>query len=302
AAIASEGLHVDSQEKLVFDVSNPLIQYLLTHPEVVVIDKSRREFKYFELKEVFNEALMMPLKVGGKVQGILWVARRPKSHKFSDGAKTVMNYMGNALGYMTENLDLITEVQERAFNIVKGLAKALEQKDEYTRGHSNHVSQYSVMFAHHLGLDRNSIETIERAALLHDIGKIGIPDNVLNKPGKLTDEEFEIIKSHPLYGAELLKILGFLKNEQVLILHHHEKFDGTGYPYGLTADKIPRGSAIISLADVFDALTTDRPYRKAFSVEKAIEIMQEMKGKNFEPSLCDEFIKFVNMRLNKNRK
>jgi len=299
---AIEGLHVECEDVLTFPVEDPLITYIYNFPQAVHLDSTKREFAHFtKLREKIHEIIIMPMKVGEEVLGLLWVARKKKKKgnvSFTPGEKAVITYMGNVLGYLMKNLELISRLQERAFKIVSGLAKALEQKDEYTKGHSERVTSYAVLFSKHIGVSKEDIEIIERAALLHDIGKIGIPDRILNKPSKLTDEEFEFIKSHPLFGAELLKVLGFLKDELILILHHHEKFDGTGYPYGLKTSQIPRGAAIISLADVFDALTTDRPYRKAFSIEKSLQIMEEMKGQNFDPTMLDQFLAFVKSRLN----
>ncbi len=298
--MASENLHAESEKLLNFSITHPIMKYINNFPELIIIKRRDLQFRQFKgLKENIKEMIMMPLKVGGEVEGILWVARKEGGKDFSASDKAILTFLGNAFGYITQNLKLYRQLQDRAFKIVAGLAKALEQKDEYTRGHSEHVSSYAVIFARHLGVKGRDLDIIRRAALLHDIGKIGIPDRVLNKAGKLTKEEFDLIKSHPLYGAELLKILGFMKEEMILILHHHEKFDGTGYPYGLKGSKIPRGAVIISLADVFDALTTDRPYRKAYSVEKALEIMEGMKGKNFSPDLLDEFIRFIRKRLEK---
>jgi len=295
---SAENLHVESMEKLGFPAGDPLINYVSSFPEVVVLGKWDRQFAPFKkLKEKIDEVMLMPLKVGGELQGVLWAATREGAGSFTRGEKAIMTFLGNALGYIAKNLELIEELERRAFKIVAGLAKALEQKDEYTRGHSEHVASYAVMFARRIGVAPKDVDIIRRAALLHDIGKIGIPDRVLNKPGKLTDDEYEMIKSHPIYGSELLKILGFLKDEQLLILHHHERFDGNGYPYGLSSNKIPRGSVIISLADVFDALTTDRPYRKAYSIEKALGIMEKMSGENFEPEILNEFLVFIRKRL-----
>jgi len=295
---ATEGIHVNSEEALVFDVTDPLVRYINKFSEVITLGKRDRQFRRFGLlKEELGEVLIMPMKMGGEINGILWIARKPERKRFSGGDKLVLAYLGNAFGYLTNNINLIKQLEERALRIVTSLAKALEQKDEYTRGHSDHVATYAALFAKQIGIPGDNVRLIKRAALLHDIGKIGIPDRILNKPDKLTDEEFEQIKFHPIYGMELLKTLDFLKDELVLILHHHEKYDGSGYPYGLKGNEIPMGSQIISLADVFDALTTDRPYRKGYSAEKAIKIMGKMSGENFQPALFEQFTDFIQKQM-----
>lgn len=295
---SSDGIHVESEEALVFDKTDPLIHYIDSFPEVITLRKRDRQFRCFDLmKEELGEVLMMSMKMSGEIDGILWIARKPDKKRFSNGDKLVLAYLGNAFGYLTNNINLIKQLEERSLRIVTSLAKALEQKDEYTRGHSDHVATYSALFAKYIGVSREEVKIIQNAALLHDIGKIGIPDGILNKPGKLTEEEFEQIKFHPIYGMELLKTLDFLKDELVLILHHHEKFDGSGYPYGLKGNQIPVGAQLISLADIFDALTTDRPYRKGYSAEKAIEIMEKMSGENFQPSLFEQFVKFIQKQM-----
>lgn len=302
-AMASEGIHMISQEMLEFSADDSLVKYMNNFPDAVSVKVNDRQFKPFRrLSERLEEVLLMPLRAGDDIVGLLWAGRGPGTGAFTDGQKSVMTFLGNTLGYLFQNRELVKEAEERALKIVTSLIKALEQKDEHTKGHSDHVSAYSEVFARYVGLDLHSVEVIHRAALLHDIGKIGIPERILSKPGKLTTEEFEIMKSHPVFGAELLKTLGFLKEELLLILHHHEKFNGTGYPYGLSEDKIPQGSVIISLADVFDALTSDQPFRKAYSIEQALEIMEKMGGEHFEPTILYHFLNFIRGRLKMQQK
>jgi len=163
---------------------------------------------------------------------------------------------------------------------LKILAKSLEERDEYTYGHSQKVAEISEKIARRLGYSEKHIERIKTAALLHDIGKIGIPDSVLRKTGKLSEEEFEEIKKHPVKGWEILSgIKRFQKKEALWVKHHHERMDGSGYPDGLSGEEIPIESRIIAVADVFDALTSDRPYRKAMGVGEALRVMERMKGK-----------------------
>jgi putative two-component system response regulator len=173
------------------------------------------------------------------------------------------------------------------------LAQTIELKDPYTRGHCDSVAKYALLIADHLGLDDEIKKEIKYGSWLHDCGKIGVPEAILNYPGKLNEQEMKIIKKHPEWGADVAKRA--LLNPIIIniILHHHEAFDGSGYPYGLQGDVIPLEARIVSIADVYDALVSDRPYRKGYNVDKAIEIMTSMKGKGFDPRIADIFLSIV---------
>jgi HD-GYP domain-containing protein (c-di-GMP phosphodiesterase class II) len=299
---AADGFNEGTEHLLQYDLKDPIISYIERYAEPVSLTPRDRQFRHFELiSNKIGEVLLMPMKMGGQMHGILIAARNANRMRFTGGDRVVLSYLGNAIGYLTKNIELIEELEGRTLKIITGLAKALEQKDECSRGHSDNVAAYAVMFARHIGTSQEEINTLKTAALLHDIGSIGIPDRILNKPGKLTDEEFEYVKAHPMFGAELLKTLGFLKEELIIIMHHHEKFDGTGYPFKLRGNQIPLGAQIISVADVFDALTSDRPFRKAFDMDAALEIMKLMSGKNFEPGLLNQFMEFIRHQLQSRR-
>jgi len=170
------------------------------------------------------------------------------------------------------------------------LAKLIEMRDSYTAGHSEKVSMWSEIVARKLGLSREGQEKIKLAARLHDIGKISIPDGILNKPAPLTEEEYAEIKKHAALGAGILSNIESLKEVSKIIRHHHEWYNGEGYPDGLTGEEIPLGSRIISVADAYQAMTSDRPYRKAFSKEKAIAELERGAGSQFDPKIVRIFI------------
>ena len=174
------------------------------------------------------------------------------------------------------------------------LVKSLEERDEYTYGHSQKVAELAEKIAQEFGLPEKHVERIKTAALLHDVGKIGIPDSILKKTGRLSESEFNEIKKHPEIGWELLRsIKRFQKGEALWVKYHHEKIDGTGYPEGLKGDEIPLESKIIAVADVFDALTSDRPYRKAMDQKKAVELMKDMTGTSIDPDIFEVFLKVL---------
>ncbi len=184
------------------------------------------------------------------------------------------------------------EIKELSLEIIHKLAKAAEYKDEYTGFHIQRISFYSTKIAEYLGLSKEQIELIRYGSPLHDIGKISIPDNILLKQGPLNKEEWEIMKKHTIIGAQLLggSKIKYLKAAQKIALYHHEKWDGTGYPYGLKEKKIPLFARIVTIADVFDALTSDRPYRKALPIKKAFEIIKNEAGTHFDPQLVKIFL------------
>ena len=170
------------------------------------------------------------------------------------------------------------------------MVKALEEKDKYTRGHSERTAKYAELLGKKLGYKGNHLEMLRLAALLHDIGKIGIPDAILNKPRILTKEEYDQIKKHPVKGAEIIKPFSYLSKIVPWIRYHHEAWDGSGYPDGLKGNDIPEEARIIAIADVYDALTSRRSYRLEYDEERALEILQDMKGTRLDPKLVDLFI------------
>jgi len=181
---------------------------------------------------------------------------------------------------------------EGKINTIKPLIYAIELRDVYTKGHSERVAIYASMFCKYLKFQEKELKDVYFAGLLHDIGKIAIPDSVLLKPSILNPKEFEIIKYHPVLSANLVEKMPEFSYLKDIVKHHHENFDGSGYPDRLKGESIPLLSRILSLADVFDALTTDRIYRDAFSLTKAIEIMEDMKHK-FDPKFFSKFTEFI---------
>ena len=173
------------------------------------------------------------------------------------------------------------------------LVAAIDAKDSFTFQHSTNVSQYAVLLAQKLGLSRNDIQTVKVAGLLHDIGKIGIDDKILNKPGRLTDEEFKIMQNHTIIGARILKNMEGYEDEELMMVAyqicrwHHERYDGRGYPDGLKGDEIPISAQVVSLADVYDALVGERVYKKAYSHEKAVQMILNGECGAFNPILLE---------------
>ncbi len=180
--------------------------------------------------------------------------------------------------------------QERS-RLITAFIHSLEAKDKYTEGHSSRVAAYSVQIARELKLSRKQILLIEQGAMLHDIGKIGISDIILNKPGKLDEEEFKAIHTHPSIGQKILKETGLETEVLDMVLSHHERYDGKGYPAGIPSAELPIAPRILCVADSYDAMTSDRPYRKGMSQEIALGILLECKGTQFDPEIVDAFVR-----------
>ncbi|OGI06785.1 MAG: hypothetical protein A3I68_08335 [Candidatus Melainabacteria bacterium RIFCSPLOWO2_02_FULL_35_15] len=176
---------------------------------------------------------------------------------------------------------------------IQSLAIALDAKDSCTGRHSNRVSEYAYILAKKVSLDLQEVEWVRLAAVMHDIGKIGIPESILCKQGKLTRDEYEVMKKHPVIGAKILKPIKPLEKVATLVLYHHEYWNGAGYPQGLSKEDIPIGARIVSIVDAYQAMISNRPYRPALPFEEVINKLRAGKEKQWEPDLIELFIKIV---------
>ena len=184
-------------------------------------------------------------------------------------------------------------LQESYKALLSTLITVLETKDAYLKGHGERVARQSVMLAEDLKLSPDMIGVIKSAALLHDIGEVGVCDVSLLKPGKLDEKEWKQIKEHPVIGCKIISELKFFRAEEPLILHHHERYDGSGYPDGLKGDQIPFGARVIQLSDAYDAMTSPRPWRQRFTEEQAINEIRNNIGKQFDPELAKKFLEIL---------
>ena len=191
-----------------------------------------------------------------------------------------------ALEYAQKQIEMGNET-------ILSIARTVDAKDSNTSQHSFRVSEYSVAIARRLNFSEEKCENLRKMALLHDIGKIGIPDAILNKPAKLTDEEYEIMKSHVIRGGEILKDFTMIENVQVGALYHHEKYDGTGYCHGLKGEEIPLEARIIGIADAFDAMTANRVYRKQLDINFVISELKRCSGTQFDPKLVEIMLSLI---------
>jgi HD-GYP domain-containing protein (c-di-GMP phosphodiesterase class II) len=236
-----------------------------------------------------HQLIIVPLAEGDNLFGYLVAVNHIDGAEFGTPEASLMSSVSAILGIHSSNIDLYRQQAELFADVVRALSAAIDAKDPYTCGHSDRVAQVSVRLAKQLGLDPEQLNTIYLAGLLHDIGKIGIDDNVLRKPGKLTDAEYEHIKQHPRLGYQILADLKPLDKIFPVVLHHHESWNGKGYPAGLAGEDIPLLARIVAVADSFDAMSSDRPYRKGMDDEKLDGILHGGGGTQWDQRVVDAF-------------
>jgi putative nucleotidyltransferase with HDIG domain len=242
------------------------------------------------------ERITHPLKV--LTESSRAIARGDFSQRVQLESRTEIGELADTFNHMSEELEryvldlknAANQNRELFMGSIQMLAGAVDEKDPYTRGHSDRVTRYSMMIAKELGLSEDAIEVVRVSAQLHDVGKIGIEDRILKKPGALTTEEFAIMKTHTTKGANILRPVAQLKEMIPGIELHHESLDGRGYPHGLIADEIPLLPRIIAVADTFDALTTNRPYQQAHDPQEALRIIRTLSGKRLDPAAAAALI------------
>ena len=235
--------------------------------------------------------MAIPLKIRSEVFGVLVSVRHDESNPFNERDLYFSNFLTEKASSLIENLALYENIYENLFSTLYAFVEAIEARDPYTKQHSTRVSSYAISIATAMGCSQEEIDGLNVAGNLHDIGKIGIPDHILLKPNKLTEEEYEFIKKHPVIGSNIVKHLCMWTDEQKIIRHHHERWDGTGYPDQLCGEEIPLLSRILSVADVYDAMTSDRSYRKRLKDDAVVKMIQKNEGSQFDPKVVGVFLK-----------
>ncbi|MBW1759673.1 MAG: response regulator [Deltaproteobacteria bacterium] len=235
--------------------------------------------------------MVIPLKIQEKVFGVLTASIKKGDSRFTEKDLYYLSFMTQRASYLIENFALYEHINQDLISTLEAFVKTIEARDPYTQKHSSRVTAIAVILAKALDCSEEEIEVLNIAGLLHDIGKIGIRDDILLKPGFLNNEEFDKIKEHPVIGSEIVKKLGLWDREQKIVRHHHENFDGTGYPDGLKKDEIPFLARILSIADVYDAIGSIRTYRGKMESEKILETIKKGAGTQFDPSIVEVFLK-----------
>jgi response regulator RpfG family c-di-GMP phosphodiesterase len=279
-------------------------EWVVKNEEPLVMEKHSTHWtteKFPPLPLPVNSYIAFPLKTPKKIIGVLHLIRTDETVPFSYVDLEIINVLASQSSISIDNVQLYQDIRDNYLKTIRAFALAVEAKDRYTHGHSENVMKYTVILAKHIGLSDAEIENVKYAGLLHDIGKIGISEFILNKPSRLTPSEFEEIKKHPELGAKIIADVPFLRPLVPFVLHHHEFFDGSGYPEGIAGENIPLGARILSVADVFEAMTSNRPYRKALMPDMVVKALIAGKGTQFDPRLVDAFLEVLKLDLQQKR-
>jgi putative nucleotidyltransferase with HDIG domain len=255
----------------------------------LLINDLREDETFGWLSEHAKQLLAVPLQRQEQVLGCMFGLDKA-SGEFDSVDTKLLNSIANESAIYLENAMLFDGVHGLMMGLLHSLTSAVDAKDAYTCGHSERVALLSRHLAAEIGLSDHQVERVYMAGLLHDVGKIGVPETVLQKPGKLTPEEFEQMKKHPEIGARILQDIKQIKDIIPGVLYHHERFDGKGYPSGLAGESIPQMGRILCLADCFDAMTSNRTYRKALPLEVALIEIRRCSGTQFDPKLAEAFL------------
>jgi putative nucleotidyltransferase with HDIG domain len=275
----------------------------LQRSKIFISDLNQDDSGFLESSHIKNEGfhafLGLPLIVKGALVGVLEIFHR-SALNLDEEQENFLDSLAGQAAIAIDNITLYNDLQRTNMDLVmaydatiEGWARALELRDMETEGHSRRVVDLTLKMARQMGISDREQAHVRRGALLHDIGKMGVPDAILQKPGKLNDEEWQIMHQHPVYAFDWLSSIKYLHLALDIPYCHHERWDGTGYPRGLRAEQIPLAARIFAIVDVWDALLSDRPYRKAWSEEKAIEHICEQSGKHFDPQVVDVFLQIV---------
>lgn len=267
------------------------------HPLTISnVEKAGRWIPPHLREQGIKSLIGLPLKAGGRTIGVLFV-RYDRPHRFSDREIKLFSIYANQAAMAIERARLYEEAREALLSTIAALVQAAEAKDRYTRGHSERVTLYAMAIAEELKLPAEEIEALRQAGLLHDIGKIAVSDQILRKPNELSPEDWKAIRSHPQRGVEIIRPVSALRPLIPIILYHHERYNGKGYPKGLKGEEIPLGARILAVADAYEAMTANRPYRPAMSKREAIERLKKGAGKQFDPKVVAAFLRLLEKGL-----
>jgi putative nucleotidyltransferase with HDIG domain len=271
-------------------LSNDLMKVLTGRKSPLLVNNLAADKTFAWLGEYARQLIAVPLQRQDQVLGCLYGIDK-LAGEFDSVDSKLLNSIANESAIYLENVTLFADVHGLMMGLLHSLTSAVDAKDAYTCGHSERVALLARHLAQTIGLSDHDVERIYMAGILHDVGKIGVPEAVLQKPGKLTPEEFDQMKKHPEIGARILADIKQIKDIIPGVLHHHERYDGKGYPANLSGENIPLMGRILCLADCFDAMTSNRTYRKALPLEVALTEIRRCSGTQFDPALAEAFLK-----------
>ncbi len=269
-------------------------------PHVINDLQKEKHYKYLHLvkQKRLRSLITVPLVQKNRTLGVLSIYNR-KPCKYTDEDVRLLSMFAGQAAIAIENARLYEQAEAGYLSTIRTLSNIIDAKDNHTYGHSERVMKYCINVAEDLGLSKSDKEILKYASLMHDIGKIGIDVGILRKPSKLSDEEWKIMIMHPVLGAGIVEQIGFLNDLAPLILRHHERYDGRGYPGRLKKEKIPLGARILSVVDAYESMVSNRPYRRALSIKKAKQELSKYAGTQFDPKIVKVFLKMLNKRKRK---
>ena len=300
---AGQGFHTTNITRLRLKLGEGYPGKAALEHRTIAIDNLEKSQEPFDIKfiegESFAAFFAVPLVAKGKVKGVLEVFHRSPLKPDADWLNFLEALAGQA-AIAIDNSELFGNLQQSNLELqlaydktIEGWSRALDLRDKETEGHTQRVTKAALRLAEAMGLGNHDLIQVRRGALLHDIGKMGVPDHILLKPGDLTQEELAAMRKHPQFAFDLFSYIDFLRPALDIPYCHHEKWDGTGYPRGLKGEQIPLTARIFAVVDVYDAVTSDRPYRVAWTKEKALEYIQSQAGKYFDPNVAQKFIEMI---------
>jgi HD-GYP domain-containing protein (c-di-GMP phosphodiesterase class II) len=294
--IIARGEKGQAAKEIRVPIGKGIVGWVAKHGKSLLVSDVTKDPRWFKgvdkkTKFVTKSIIAVPLVAKGKIIGVAEVLNKRGNRKFNKTDLEMFESLSNQIAVAIENAALYRELDELFLASIRAIVEAVDAKDPYTRGHSARVVEYALIIGKAMKLKKEELKKLEISAILHDVGKIGIPDRILGKPGKLTFEEYAYMKRHPVLGSSIIEPIAELRGLIPNIMHHHERYDGNGYPRGLKGEKIPLYARIICVADSFDAITTDRPYRKKKSLKTAISELKNNSNTQFDKKLVTIFIR-----------
>ncbi|MCJ7646350.1 GAF domain-containing protein [bacterium] len=292
--VAASGAKKEEIKKLSLDIGEGVAGWVVQNDRPLLIEDVSKDARFSKrvdevLRQETKSLICVPLKDKNRIIGVMEVINKRGNRTFTEGDMALFKPLSAQAAVAIERARLYEDLEDMYISTVKSLAAAIDAKDPYTRGHSERVTRFSLLIARELGLDEKIQKNVQLCALLHDVGKIGVPISVLRKKEKLTDEDWKEIRRHSVLGAEIISPIRQLKELIPNIRNHHERYDGKGYPDNLKGEGIPLIARILAVADTFDALTSERPYRNGLSDKAALEEIEVCKGTQLDPACADAF-------------
>lgn len=293
--VFAEGEAATSVKRMNLDAESGVAGWVARHGRPLMVNDVKKDHRFNSRVDeatgfVTRSILCAPLMIRGRTIGSIEVLNRRDGKDFDDQDLETLVSVASTVAMAIENTRLHQSIVEAYKGTIKALAGAIDARDRYTLGHSQRVMSYALVGGKSLSLPTREMEVLEWAGILHDIGKIGISDTILCKPSGLNARERTIMSKHSEIGASLLRDIPFLEKARPLVLHHHERYDGHGYPHGLSGEEIPMGARLIFVSDAFDTMTTERPYRKAVGLDDAVDELRKCSGTQFCPVAVEAFV------------